>query len=370
MHGTLEESPGNREYFERFNLETMRLRVPVTGGYEITHRCNLACIHCYLGPGCQHRKHEQEELSTARALAMLDEITEAGCLHFLITGGEPLLRKDFPEIYSRAKTNGLLVTVFTNGTLLTDEHADLFRDLPPQSIEISVYGATAATYEGITGVEGSYRRCLAGIERLLRKPVNVLLKTVIMKPNQHEFHAIEALAKGFGVKFRCDAQVFPSFGGDMTPLALRVPSRDAVALEFSDAKRRGEWQTFHERTSASVDSGRLFTCGAGISTFHIDSSGRVSPCLMTPNPSFTLAERSFLDGWNTVIGTIREKQAAADFPCNGCSRKMLCGYCPGFFALENGAEHLPSEYLCAMGESRYRALTPGGTVSVTHQPPG
>ena len=79
-------------------------------------------------------------MNTARVLSVIDEITEAGCLSLLITGGEPLLRHDFSEIYRHAKKSGLLVTVFTNGTLITPAVIELFADLPPQIVEISLYG--------------------------------------------------------------------------------------------------------------------------------------------------------------------------------------------------------------------------------------
>ena len=172
------------EYLQEFWDKVAQQHIPLFGSIELTHRCNLRCLHCYLGT---HRGSPGKELRTERLFSVIDEITEAGCLFLLLTGGEPLLRKDFPEIYRYAKTKGLMVTVFTNGTLVTDPLVELFEDLPPQAVEVSLYGAAAATYEMITGVEGSFERCLTGIRRFLEHGINVRLKTVLMTLNCREY---------------------------------------------------------------------------------------------------------------------------------------------------------------------------------------
>jgi len=306
-------------------------------------------------------------MTTSRILSIVDELTYAGCLRFLITGGEPFSRKDFPEIYRHAKTNGLLVTVFTNGTMITESLTALFEDLPPQAIEISLYGSTAETYEKITGVKGSYKKCMKGIEQLLYRNINVQLKTVLMSLNIHEFYAMENIAKDYGVKFRFDAAIFPGFNGDKTPLSLRVQPHEAVEKEFSDTERSRHWMEYFERVQRNATSDTLYNCGAGISSFHIDSCGKLSPCLMTSSLKFDLERGSFSEGWAHISRTIREKKAGTYFVCRTCHKKSLCGYCPAFFELENGTEHLHSEYLCAIGEYRLQKLTSKGALNGKHQ---
>ncbi|MFC1837611.1 radical SAM protein, partial [Thermodesulfobacteriota bacterium] len=155
-------------------------RVPASGSINLTHRCNLHCVHCYLGGRDSRLLSQHKELSTQQWLDIIDQITEAGCLNLLITGGDPLLSKDFELIYRNAVSNGILVTVFTNGTLITPAILDLFEDLPPQSIEISVYGATPGTYEKITGVHGSFSKCIKGIQLLSDRKIRFKLKTVLL----------------------------------------------------------------------------------------------------------------------------------------------------------------------------------------------
>ncbi|HXX57901.1 MAG TPA: radical SAM protein, partial [Thermodesulfovibrionales bacterium] len=251
---------------------------------------------------------------------------------------------------------GLLVTVFTNGTLITDSILALFQNLPPHVVEISLYGATAATYENITGVAGSYERCLDGIKRLLGGKIRVRLKTILMTMNSHEFADIEDMAREFGVKFRFDAAIFPCANGDKSPLNLRVAPSDAVDKEFSDRERARVWKDYMRTRQEWAPTDSLYQCGAGLTGFHIDPYGYLQPCLMTRNMRYDLSKGSFLSGWNGIISGIRNKKARKDFACYHCDRKDLCGFCPAFFEFENGAEDARSEYLCAMGKNRFSRI--------------
>lgn len=353
------EPLGTVEYLRQFNRKVAQQRVPLTGGIEPTRRCNLGCAHCYLGRPAR-REAGQRELSTAQWFSILDQATEAGCLNLLITGGEPLLRHDFAALYRHAKELGLLVTVFTNGTLVNDDVVALFTDLPPRQVEVSVYGATAETHETVTGVPGSFQRCLAGIRRLLGAGIEVGLKTVLMTLNRHEFPAMERMANDLGVKFRFDACIFPCFDGDRAPVALRVPAREAVAVEMADERRRKSWLEFFRRQGAIPPAETLYQCGAGNICFHVDAAGNLRPCLMVPEPSCSLLSRSFADGWQNVIPRLNDLRSRADFGCRSCEKRALCGYCPAFFALESGAEQERSDYLCAIGHHRHEALVGEG----------
>jgi len=345
---------GMGQYLRQFNARAASLRIPLIGSVDLTHRCNLDCIHCYLGG--TPRFAEGEEMPTQKLLSVIDEITAAGCLHLLITGGEPLLRDDFSEVYRRAKENGLLVTIFTNGTLITDSVLDLFDDLPPQAIEISLYGATPATYERITQRPGSYKKCLSGIQRLLDRSINLNLKTILMSLNTHEFCDIQKMAQDFGVDFHFDPALFPRFNGERTPLDLRVSADEAVEKEFSDITRANNWKKYFEKTKGSEWSDNLYNCGAGVTCFHIDSCGFLKPCLMSDNFSFNLSEGSFLKGWQEVITKISDLKVDATYTCNRCEMRYLCGFCPAFSKWENGVEHIRSEYLCAIGNRRFQKV--------------
>jgi radical SAM protein with 4Fe4S-binding SPASM domain len=356
MIPTCDQATGlvDKQYWDGFSRKIESQRVPISGGLALTHRCNLGCRHCYAretGP-----QDGGAELSTGQWLKIISDIKDAGCLYLLLTGGEPLLREDFGEIYSFAKRNGFLVTLFTNGTRVTAETASLLRRLPPRLVEISLYGASAETHDRVTGVPGSFAQTVQGIETLIGQGVHVGLKSVLMTLNLDEFSAIEDLARRFGVKFRLDAAIFPTLLGDRGPIDLRVSPEQAVGVEFSDPGRVSEWREFLDRFHCSPGGEKMYVCGAGKTTFHVDPQGWLYPCLMVRANRYPLASGSFQSGWNDSIARILDERVAKDFPCSRCEQKLFCGYCPGFFDLESGRSQVQSEYMCAVGKERYKYI--------------
>ena len=112
----------NTDWIDQFNHRVVADRVPVSGMIELTRRCNLKCVHCYLGEGADRSGHG--EMTTEQVFDVVDQITAAGCLYLTITGGDPMMRKDFPEVYRHAKESGLLVTVMCDGVLVTKKVVD------------------------------------------------------------------------------------------------------------------------------------------------------------------------------------------------------------------------------------------------------
>jgi len=156
-----------KEWSLGLNQRVGTQRTPLHGMIEVTHRCPLKCTHCYNNLPMGDQEAQRYELTFEEHCRILDEITEAGCLWILFTGGEIFVRKDFPDIYTFAKQKGLLITLFTNGWFLTPTIADYLFQWPPFSIEITLYGRTKETYERITGIPDSYERCMRGCSRNL-----------------------------------------------------------------------------------------------------------------------------------------------------------------------------------------------------------
>jgi len=122
---------------------------------ELTERCNNRCIHCFINRPAGDASARRRELTTAEIKGILAEAAALGALAVRFTGGEPLLREDFPEIYRWARRQGLKVFLFTNGRLITRAIADLMAEIPPlERIEVSVYGMSRRSYEAVTRVPG------------------------------------------------------------------------------------------------------------------------------------------------------------------------------------------------------------------------
>lgn len=360
----------SKQFKEDFCRKATAQRIPINGSMEITHRCNLRCKHCYLGQ--QDAIHEQascRELDTKAILKIIDDITAAGCLYFLITGGDPLMRKDFIDIYKHAVKNGLVVKLFTNGTLISDKVVEVLQNFIPQLVDITLYGATADTYEKVTGAPGSYERCILGIEKLLAAKIPVGLKTELLNLNQHELFAMESLAASFGLKFRYDYAVQPCLNGDKTPLQFRIEPEDGVAIDFASEERQKQWVEQSGEISMGLASDKIYDCSAGRMSFHIDPYGNLMPCMTAVLYKYDLLQGSFADGWNNFLPRVfLSKLAPSDFVCSKCPNQALCHFCPAVFYIENGSETVRSEYLCQIGKLRRREINKYKDSIISKQP--
>jgi len=333
-------------------------RIPLTGSMELTWRCNLRCAHCYVTACSSYAGLAgRTELSTAEFCRIIDEVTAEGCLSLLLTGGEPLLRSDFLDIYRHAKRRGILLILFTNGTLLNRGIAEELREWPPRRVEITLYGRTQETYERVTGIPGSHAHCMAGIELLLEHEIPVQLKTMVMTLNRHELGAMQDLAASLGVEFRYDALLNGCLDSSSAPRQYRLPPEEVVALDVADADRLGQWRAFFDRYSrVERDPHALFVCGAGLSSFHVDPVGRMSICMMVRKDQYDLRSGSFRDGWRGHARDVRFRTLTSDHGCNHCRLSSVCTQCPGWSQLESGEELAPIDYLCEVTRLRVEAI--------------
>src|SRR5436190_13219375 len=196
-------------FSQSLHRQVRAARAPLNGTIEVTRRCPLVCAHCYNNLPMGDRQAQVQELTVAEHRRILDEMAEAGCLWLLYTGGEIFARPDFLDIYTHAKRTGFIVTLYTNGTLINERIADYLVDWRPFSIEITLYGRTRETYERLTGVPGSYDRCMRGITLLLQRGLPLVLKTVAVTLNKHEVWDMQRFAEDLGVDFRFDSMMNP-----------------------------------------------------------------------------------------------------------------------------------------------------------------
>ena len=341
------------EFSKRIHQKVLASRIPLGGSIEITSRCNFSCTHCYINLPADDAKEKSKELSFGEICNILDTIAEEGCLWLLITGGEPLLRNDFLPIYTYAKKKGFLITLFTNGTLVTEKLAEYFADYPPFSIEITVYGRTKETYEQITGVPGSYEKCMRGIELLLKRKVPLKLKAVAMSLNLKELPDIKKWAEDLGLSFRFDPLINLRLDGGRKPSYQRISPSDVVALDLRDEKRMKAWKYFCKQFSGSpVKKEQLFLCGAGINSFHIDAYGNLAPCILVRGLNFSLKKEPFKKGYYELFPKFLSQTSDKNRKCGTCKLMAMCGQCPGWSELEHGDLETPVEYLCEIAHLR------------------
>lgn len=270
-------------------------RFPVACQWEITCRCNLRCVMCYTD--CFNRpEFVRQELATSEILRIMDELAEAGTLELCLTGGEPMARTDFFDIYEYAIRKGFLVTVFTNGTLMTEVHADRFAALPPHRIEISLHGATQETFERITQGRGSHDRCLQAIRLLLDRHIPLVLKTTAMTLNQHEVMTIKRYAASLGsVGYKLGEEMRPELDGGAGPFHYSLSEQALTTLNRQDDDL---WAEACRQQSAVCSP-----CRSGMQRFHIDAYGHLQLCSGNRTRSYDLRTGSFREGFFEALPT-------------------------------------------------------------------
>ncbi len=216
-------------------------RIPLSFNLEVTARCNNDCRHCYINLPAGDQEAKARELSPQGILKIAREAVSLGAMWCTLTGGEPLLREDFAEIYLGLKRLGLLVSVFTNACLVTPRHVELFRKYPPRDLEVTVYGVTPETYEAVTRRPGSFAAFRVGLDRLLDGGVKVRLKAMALKTNVHELPEIARFCrKHTGTTFAsipCCNSAMTAISNATKKSSPSVSPEEIVALERADPER-------------------------------------------------------------------------------------------------------------------------------------
>lgn len=347
---------------EEFAQRLRRRPAPLTGGMEVTHRCNLRCVHCYCRQEAGSQSARASEMSFETFCSIIDQAADMGVFRLLLTGGEPLLRSDLLDIYDYVKSRGILPILFTNGTLVTSRIADHLAEYPPLFVEVSLYGRTKETYESITGIAGSYEACMRGIHELVNRGIKVFLKTPVMLQNRHELDSLAEFAKSIGTDFRFDVVLTPRLEhmeDRFRPLDYALPLQDRVELEMADEERLRAWLSFSERLGTMPRQDTVYTCGAGLFAFFIDARGRMTMCVMSRYPSYDLKEGTFEEGWDLLRRTRQEvttDQTALE--CLACDLRAFCQQCPAQAQLEYGEEAVSRrvERLCELAHMRAERL--------------
>jgi radical SAM protein with 4Fe4S-binding SPASM domain len=336
-------------------------RAPMQVSIEVTRRCPLECQHCYNNLPMGDQDARSREMTTNEHFRVLDELVEMGCFWLLYTGGEIFARKDFLEIYTYAKKKGFLITLFTNGTLITEKIADYLVEWPPFAIEITLYGRTKETYEVLTQIPGSYERCLRGIKLLRDRGLPLKLKTVATSINKHEISAMRQFAEEqLGVEFKIDGQINPRIDCSQSPLAVRLTAEEVVALDLHAPKGVSEYRRLAKRDLENppklAKNETVYFCGGGMNSFAINAYGGMGICVISQQETFSIRGVGARRVWEESLLHLRTRKRTRMTKCIQCRIQSLCGMCPANGELENGDRESPVKFLCNVAHLRAAAI--------------
>lgn len=290
--------------------------------YEINLGCDYDCEHCYLG----EKRFAGLDLPGKRRL--LHVLRDAGVLWLQITGGEPLIDPHFTEVYRLAYDLGMIVEILSNGSRLANPTIlDLLTTRQPYRISLSVYGATAETYERLTRRRGSFRRFERGLAAAVAAQLPVGLSLIITSHNAHEADAMRAWAKQLGLSSREYTHMSPTIRGEPQPLA---------AQSIAHVKPRP----------------RFTGCNAGRTFLHVDPHGSASICKVARDQRIDLLAEGA--GGLARLGGIADALMLRTGGCSGCQLAERCSVCRPLAKLYQEAK-APLNRYCQHTERRTHA---------------
>lgn len=316
---------------------------PVSASLDLTSRCNLKCLHCFL----RHDHVDLREKSTREVEQVLELLRDFGVLFLVLTGGDPFCRPDFKAVYQAAKRCGFFLSLFSNGTLMDDDLMDFLADQPPRRIELTAYGHTEATYEAVTGIPGSYSRFRYAVDGLLRRGILLRLKSMVLSTNANELTAIRDWVVGLGCDFRYDAIIHPCLDGDASPLTERITPALIAQFRHRDKERRPSPPSGEAPPAPTPPRKHLFECGAGLLTLHVDSRHQAHPCMSWRLDPFDLTKNPTLSEWHTYVAALRARPAPGG-ACDTCADRGQCQSCAAYSVLEAGNPAGVPKFFCQL----------------------
>ncbi len=333
-----------------------KLGLPIGGTFELTARCNFNCPMCYVHlnqPDVAHR-----ELTAQQWIDLARQARDQGMVFVLLTGGEPFVRKDFCEIYGAMKKMGLLISINSNGSMLSGEILEKLLADPPFRMNISLYGGCNETYQFMCG-QSAFHRVVENIRALRQAGVDVRINLSITPYNRQDLAKIHAISRELDVHIKGTSYMYPpirvsgEYGGG-NRLTVEEAADCAVQwdlLRFSPEEFALRAEAIRELKSIEppdcpVESDVGVRCRAGSSSFWMTWDGRMLPCGMLPGPVAYPLEEGFQAAWGRILAQTRDIRTPAK--CVSCPKKDVCGVCAAVCLTETGHFDQVPEYMCRM----------------------
>jgi len=337
-----------QDYCERITVQDGP-RLPLEGSFDFTYRCNNACRHCWVSIPADSPEKENE-LTFDQITRIVDEARAMGCRKWALSGGEPMLRPDFVEIFDYITRKSISYSLNTNGTLINDRIARLMKRKGTKMV--ALYGATAEVHDHITRTPGSFEAVMQGFAYLKEAGAGFTVQITPMKDNYSQFTEMIRMAESLSPLWRIGASwLHLSASGESernTEIASqRLDPRKVIELDKPDLSLKNTEQCRHAK-----NNGRLFaSCIARRRDFHVDPYGQMSFCsLVKDDPlRYDVKRGAFREAWDVFIPSLAGRMTGGkeyDQNCGTCAFRKDCLWCPAYGYLEHGRFPAKVGYLC------------------------
>ncbi len=299
--------------------------------WELTFSCNFRCIHCGTGAGIPRK----DELSTAEALKLIDELRSLGCEEIHMSGGEPLLRKDWPELAAYARKLGIKLNMITNGFILDEKHAGQMKRLGFETICFSLDGMEK-THNYIRQNEKSWRRVLDAMGILKKNEVRFSAISSISNINIGELDRMREILIGSGCPL-WRIQVVTHTGRMPGDLVISIDNYSVLIEKILEYQQSDEIVIdvaenigYYGCKGGKLRAGMPYLgCYAGMRVAGIESNGNIKGCLSMPEDFVegNIRDKSFTEIWNNPQAFAYNRwftRETASGACYDCRYLHLC----------------------------------------------
>lgn len=322
-------------------------KIPLGGSFELTPRCTLNCKMCYI-----HRRENDKsvlslEKNTSFWIDLAKKARDSGMLMLLLTGGEPLLRQDFDEIYVACKKLGLLVSINTNATLIDEAKIELFKQYPPHKVNITLYGASPETYGELCGNAAAFEKVTHAIRKMVEAGIKVKLNYSITPSNVADIPAVTDFAKKLNLPVQSASYMFAPVRGGAEEFRLTAEEAARAKFEWQrcylgDEKLLETLEADFPSPEGDVMCSEPINCRAGSSTFWVTWQGKMCLCGMMGVPNFEIDD--FKLTWQRICDERKKFFLPAE--CSVCCHRKKCDVCAAVAVAENGKSNCVPAYAC------------------------
>ena len=332
--------------------------VPHVVAWNLTQRCNLACSHCYISAGPWQPRDGEITLEEFKRIA--DEVLELspGAM-FVLTGGEPLVRKDLEDIARYSVQRGATAVVGTNGVGLTQERIASLQEAGVTGVAVSIDSLDAETHNQFRHGQAALEGTLAAIDRLREAGLDFIVQTTATRENQHELQSLVAFSAEKGaVSFNLYFLVETGRGEDLDPLS--PAEHDALLAQLADLQKeyRGRMlirskcqpqimRHIHEKDPDSPLLQYGTRCPCGVQYCRITPDAKLTPCPYLPAVAGDLRQQSFREIWegSELLAALRQGELGGK--CGDCEYQVVCGGCRARGFAQSGGDPLAADASCA-----------------------
>lgn len=333
-----------------------QMGLPLSGTFELTPLCNMHCKMCYVRLDKQQQAAIRPVASAEQWLALGKKAKDCGMLYLLLTGGEPFAHPQCREIITGLQEMGLLLNINTNGTLIDEATVQWLKKAAPTRINVTLYGASDATYERLCGAKNGFSDTKKAILMLKEAGVALKINCSITPDNVEDLPEIVAFCQEHDLLLQAAGYMFPPLRRDKNRIGTNFrfpPAQAAYYTAVAELLTDGTESFLNRQIPLVIDSeecakiGDGIRCRAGRCSFWVTWDGKMMPCGMfdltdTPN----VFEEDFAESWEKIKKQVEQIRLPA--ACATCGLKESCRACAAMVYTESGCFDKIPQYRCEM----------------------